>query len=641
MIGRIICDRYKIIDHLGTGGMATVWLAEDTILNRQVAIKTFKIDSYDEDAIKRFNREANAVTSLSHPNIVSIYGVENEDNFYYLILEYVEGMTLKEYMLQNKNIPLETVIHIMKQISEGLSHAHKNGIIHRDIKPQNILMTKDLNCKITDFGISRAYGDTTLTQTNQMLGTVYYLSPEQARGNIATAQSDIYSLGILMFELITGKIPFKGESAVAIALKHLQEELPDIENYRQEIPRSIKNIIKKATMKNPNERYVSANELREDLETSLDTSRLNETVYTGFSNINNNDLEQTRVQQIVSKPNQVEHIRENNISQNNIEQNDQTKINEKKSSTFGRILAIILLLIFITGTSIFAYNYFVGSNKVSVPDVKNLTVQEAKSALNKAELTVGEIIEVPSDSVSSNQVISSDPSAGKKVSKGSKVNLNVSSGKATIEVTNYIGMTENQAKNALEKVGFKNITFEKSDSDTYEAGKVMAQSIEAGKTVVPKETSITITISTGAKKITAPNLKGKTLTEAYKIADNLGINIKVEKYEYNSNFEENQIAEQRTEENSEIKKGDTISVVVSKGKEPLVKITMPNFVGGSLRSLQSWADTNNVNLSISYNSSSTKSVGTVLSQSIKSGESIVLDNTNLAVTVSGSAEENR
>lgn len=638
MIGRIICDRYKIIDHLGTGGMATVWLAEDTILERQVAIKTFKIDSHDEDAIKRFNREANAVTSLSHPNIVSIYGVENEDNFYYLILEYVEGMTLKEYMLQNKNIPLETVIHIMKQISEGLSHAHKNGIIHRDIKPQNILMTNDLTCKITDFGISRAYGDTTLTQTNQMLGTVYYLSPEQARGNIATAQSDIYSLGILMFELITGKIPFKGESAVAIALKHLQEELPDIDNYREGIPRSVKNVIKKATMKNPNERYLSANELREDLETALDTSRLNETVYTGFSNVNNDNFEQTRVQPVSKQSISSPKPRNNVVTQ---ESSDDNKKNEKKPSTFGKILAVILLLIFITGTSVFAYNYFIGSNKVSVPDVKNLTVQEARTAITKAELTVGEIIEVPSDNVESDKVISSDPSAGKKATKGSKVNLNVSSGKSTIEVPNYIGMSEAQVKNALEKVGFKNITFERSDSNTYDEGKVMAQSIDAGRTVVPKETSITITISTGAKKITAPNLKGKTLSEAYKIADNLGINIKVEKYEYYSNFEENQIAEQRTAENTEIKKGDTISVVVSKGKEPLVKITMPNFVGGTLRSLQSWADTNNVRLSISYNSSSTRSVGTVLSQSIKSGESINPENTNLSVTVSGSAEENR
>lgn len=234
MINNIICNRYKILDHLGTGGMATVWLGYDTILDRKVAIKTFKIDANDTDAVKRFNREAKAVTSLSHPNIVSIYDVENEGDFYYLILEYVEGMTLKDYMAKNPKMPVETIVHIAKQIADGLSHAHQNGIIHRDIKPQNILMNNDLTCKITDFGIARAYGDTTLTQTNQMLGTVYYLSPEQARGNVATAQSDIYSLGILIFEMITGQIPFKGESAVAIALKHLQEELPDIDRYRDE-----------------------------------------------------------------------------------------------------------------------------------------------------------------------------------------------------------------------------------------------------------------------------------------------------------------------------------------------------------------------------------------------------------------------
>ena len=243
MINNIICNRYKILDHLGTGGMATVWLGYDTILDRKVAIKTFKIDANDTDAVKRFNREAKAVTSLSHPNIVSIYDVENEGDFYYLILEYVEGMTLKDYMAKNPKMPVETIVHIAKQIADGLSHAHQNGIIHRDIKPQNILMNNDLTCKITDFGIARAYGDTTLTQTNQMLGTVYYLSPEQARGNVATAQSDIYSLGILIFEMITGQIPFKGESAVAIALKHLQEELPDIDRYRENVPQSVKNIV--------------------------------------------------------------------------------------------------------------------------------------------------------------------------------------------------------------------------------------------------------------------------------------------------------------------------------------------------------------------------------------------------------------
>ena len=282
MINKIICNRYKILDHLGTGGMATVWLGYDTILDRQVAIKTFKIDANDEDAVKRFNREAKAVTSLSHPNIVSIYDVENEGEFYYLILEYVEGMTLKDYMVKNPRIPIETIVHIAKQIAAGLSHAHQNGIIHRDIKPQNILMNENLTCKITDFGIARAYGDTTLTQTNQMLGTVYYLSPEQARGNVATAQSDIYSLGILIFEMITGQIPFKGESAVAIALKHLQEELPDIDKYRENVPQSVKNIVLKATMKNPNERYISSKELFEDLSTVLNPERLYEDKYTGF-----------------------------------------------------------------------------------------------------------------------------------------------------------------------------------------------------------------------------------------------------------------------------------------------------------------------------------------------------------------------
>lgn len=647
MIGSIICNRYKIIDHLGTGGMATVWLAEDTILNRQVAVKTFKIDSNDEDAIKRFNREANAVTSLSHPNIVSIYGVENEDNFYYLILEYVHGMTLKDYMLQNKNIPVETAVYIIKQIASGLSHAHKNGIIHRDIKPQNILMTEDLTCKITDFGISRAYGDTTLTQTNQMLGTVYYLSPEQARGNVATAQSDIYSLGILMFELLTGKIPFKGESAVAIALKHLQEDLPNIDNYRSNIPQSVKNIVIKSTMKNPNERYISSKELTDDLETSLDINRRNESTYKGFAAFSNeNNYEKTILQNSMNSnnANDVNYQEDNyqstfkpNPTYPNYTYSEEQK-NNKKSPIIKIIIAISLFILSLVGLA-YTYNYYSSSSKTVVPDVRNMTLTEAKAELKKAELVVGEVTEVASDTVKKDVIISSDPSSGKKVAKGETVNLRVSSGKATITMPNFLGMTEDQVKSSIEKSGFKNVIFEKSESDDYESGKVMAQNIVAGSEIVPKDTSLTITISSGAKKIQAPNLINVSLSDAYKKADELGLQIRVESYEYDSKIPENQIIKQNVSEGTELKKGDTISVIVSKGKEPLIKITVPTLIGNSLNNVKSWASQNDLKLDILYSPSSSKTVGTVLSQSIRPGDEIE-KGSEILISVSGSETEN-
>ena len=593
MINKIICNRYKILDHLGTGGMATVWLGYDTILDRQVAIKTFKIDANDEDAVKRFNREAKAVTSLSHPNIVSIYDVENEGEFYYLILEYVEGMTLKDYMVKNPRIPIETIVHIAKQIAAGLSHAHQNGIIHRDIKPQNILMNENLTCKITDFGIARAYGDTTLTQTNQMLGTVYYLSPEQARGNVATAQSDIYSLGILIFEMITGQIPFKGESAVAIALKHLQEELPDIEKYRENVPQSVKNIVLQATMKNPNERYISSKELFEDLSTVLNPERLYENKYTGFkipaepvknynqtqyldNSSNNNQYgyndynneddyydyeEDNRHNNNNNRRYQQVNNQKNNY--NNVSKRDEKEETSKAKHIFLAILAIVTIVV---GT-FFIYNYVIGSNSVSAPDVRNKTLEEAKVTIVKAGLEVGDVTEVASDDVKENTVIDSDPKAGKKVKKGSKVDLRVSSGKKTVDMPNFVGMDEETVKKNASKLGFKNITVEKVESNSYESGKVVSQNIRAGMEIIPKEKELIIQVSTGKKKVTMPNLVGEDSTTVESTIASYGFKNVTYREEY-SDKETGTVISQSIRTGSNIVPSDeSLEIVISKGKE--------------------------------------------------------------------------
>lgn len=590
MINKIICNRYKILDHLGTGGMATVWLGYDTILDRQVAIKTFKIDANDEDAVKRFNREAKAVTSLSHPNIVSIYDVENEGEFYYLILEYVEGMTLKDYMVKNPRIPIETIVHIAKQIAAGLSHAHQNGIIHRDIKPQNILMNENLTCKITDFGIARAYGDTTLTQTNQMLGTVYYLSPEQARGNVATAQSDIYSLGILIFEMITGQIPFKGESAVAIALKHLQEELPDIDKYRENVPQSVKNIVLQATMKNPNERYISSKELFEDLSTVLNPERLYENKYTGFKIPTEpvKNYNQTQYLDNSSNNNQYgyndynneddyydyeEDNRHNNRryqqvntqknNYNNVSKRDEKEETSKAKHIFLAILAIVTIVV---GT-FFIYNYVIGSNSVSAPDVRNKTLDEAKVAIVKAGLEVGDVTEVASDDVKEKTVIDSDPKAGKKVKKGSKVDLRVSSGKKTVDMPNFVGMDEETVKKNASKLGFKNITVEKVESNSYDTGKVVSQNIRAGMEIIPKEKELIIQVSTGKKKVTMPNLVGEDSTTVESTVASYGFKNVTYREEY-SDKEEGTVISQSIRTGSNIVPSDeSLEIVISKGKE--------------------------------------------------------------------------
>ena len=592
MINKIICNRYKILDHLGTGGMATVWLGYDTILDRQVAIKTFKIDANDEDAVKRFNREAKAVTSLSHPNIVSIYDVENEGEFYYLILEYVKGMTLKDYMIKNPRIPIETIVHIAKQIASGLSHAHQNGIIHRDIKPQNILMNDNLTCKITDFGIARAYGDTTLTQTNQMLGTVYYLSPEQARGNVATAQSDIYSLGILIFEMITGQIPFKGESAVAIALKHLQEKLPDIDKYRENVPQSVKNIVLKATMKNPNERYISSKELFEDLSTVLNPERLYENKYTGFKIPAQpaNNYNETQYIDNSSNNNQYDYADYNNeddeyyydYNQDNRNNNGRYQQNNKPKNNYNNVskrdekeetskakhifLAIVAIITIVVGT-FFIYNYVIGSNSVSAPDVRNKTLEEAKVVIVKAGLEVGDVTEVASDDVKEKTVIDSDPKAGKKVKKGSKVDLRVSSGKKTVDMPNFVGMDEEMVKKNASKLGFKNITVEKVESNSYDTGKVISQNIRAGMEIIPKEKELIIQVSTGKKKVTMPNLVGEDSTTVESTVASYGFKNVTYREEY-SDKEEGIVISQSIKTGSNIVPSDeSLEIVISKGKE--------------------------------------------------------------------------
>lgn len=592
MINKIICNRYKILDHLGTGGMATVWLGYDTILDRQVAIKTFKIDANDEDAVKRFNREAKAVTSLSHPNIVSIYDVENEGEFYYLILEYVKGMTLKDYMIKNPLIPIETIVHIAKQIASGLSHAHQNGIIHRDIKPQNILMNDNLTCKITDFGIARAYGDTTLTQTNQMLGTVYYLSPEQARGNVATAQSDIYSLGILIFEMITGQIPFKGESAVAIALKHLQEELPDIDKYRENVPQSVKNIVLKATMKNPNERYISSKELFEDLSTVLNPERLYENKYTGFKIPAQpaNNYNETQYIDNSSNNNQYDYADYNNeddeyyydYNQDNRNNNGRYQQNNKPKNNYNNVskrdekeetskakhifLAIVAIITIVVGT-FFIYNYVIGSNSVSAPDVRNKTLEEAKVVIVKAGLEVGDVTEVASDDVKEKTVIDSDPKAGKKVKKGSKVDLRVSSGKKTVDMPNFVGIDEETVKKNASKLGFKNITVEKVESNSYDTGKVISQNIRAGMEIIPKEKELIIQVSTGKKKVTMPNLVGEDSTTVESTVASYGFKNVTYREEY-SDKEEGIVISQSIKTGSNIVPSDeSLEIVISKGKE--------------------------------------------------------------------------
>ena len=278
--GQKINDRYEIIKSIGEGGMANVYLAYDTILDRNVAIKVLRGDlANDEKFVRRFQREALSASSLSHPNIVAMYDVGEDDGLYYIVMEYVEGKTLKQLLKKRGSLTLSEAIDIMLQLTDGMAHAHDSYIVHRDLKPQNIMIQDDGQIKITDFGIAMALNSTQLTQTNSVMGSVHYLPPEQAAGKGTTIKSDIYSMGIIFYELLTGELPFKGDSAVEIALKQMKEPLPDVHKLNNDIPQSIENIILKSTAKNPKNRYDDAKSMHNDLLTALNDDRINEEPY--------------------------------------------------------------------------------------------------------------------------------------------------------------------------------------------------------------------------------------------------------------------------------------------------------------------------------------------------------------------------
>ncbi|KHE67617.1 Stk1 family PASTA domain-containing Ser/Thr kinase, partial [Halobacillus sp. BBL2006] len=325
---RLLNERYEIGEMIGGGGMANVYLAHDVILDRNVAIKVLRLEhGNDEEFIARFHREAQSATSLSHPNIVNIYDVGEEDDIYYMVMEYVDGMTLKQYIQQHSPIEVSEAVDIMKQVTSAIAHAHENEIVHRDIKPQNILIDHYGHVKVTDFGIAMALSATALTQTNSVLGSVHYLSPEQARGGMATKKSDVYSLGIVFFELLTGRLPFSGESPVSIALKHLQHDTPSLKRWIEDLPQSVENIVLKATAKDPFHRYESVVEMEYDLETSLEPERQHEPA---FQPPDEDDGEKTKAIPVITQDNYGEQPEENTIVHS--QSTTQTIVNERTDS---------------------------------------------------------------------------------------------------------------------------------------------------------------------------------------------------------------------------------------------------------------------------------------------------------------------
>ena len=550
--GKTLDGRYKIQSLIGTGGMAAVYLAKDLILDRLVAIKVLRLDfRQNNDAMRRFRREALSATQLTHPNIVGVYDVGQSQEMNYIVMEYVEGTDLKDYVRQRGALhPIEAV-RIMMQIVSAIAAAHQNRIIHRDIKPQNILIDREGNVKITDFGIAVALSDTSLTQTNTLLGSVHYLSPEQARGGMATIQTDIYALGIVLYELLTGRVPFDGESAVSIALKHFQEPLPAVVNPTAMVPQSLENIVLKATAKDPMNRYRSCYEMFQDLKTCLDATRLYEKKYspTTFSG-ETKVLSPITTQKI--KP--IQSSREIPI----VEMDEEKPIKKKRKWPW-------ILLIMITVLGIMAFVFLRSSPKeVQVPDVTNLTEAAAKIKLADAKLSVTDVLQVQSDEIESGKVIETNPKAGSTVKEKSKIIIKVSSGKETITMKDYRNKTYENARDELKKLGF---TVEKQEehSDNVEAGKIISQSIAPNQKVKGKDTVITLVVSKGENSVKMANLKGYTREGAIEYANTNNLKLTITEEENDATIDT--VIKQSIREGSEIKKGSALTIVLSKGKK--------------------------------------------------------------------------
>ena len=550
--GKTLNGRYKIQTLIGTGGMAAVYLAKDLILDRLVAIKVLRLDfRQNNDAMRRFRREALSATQLTHPNIVGVYDVGQSQEMNYIVMEYVEGTDLKDYIRQRGALhPIEAV-RIMMQIVSAIAAAHQNRIIHRDIKPQNILIDREGNVKITDFGIAVALSDTSLTQTNTLLGSVHYLSPEQARGGMATIQTDIYALGIVLYELLTGRVPFDGESAVSIALKHFQEPLPPVVNPTAMVPQSLENIVLKATAKDPMNRYRSCYEMFQDLKTCLDSTRLYEKKFvpTSFSG-------ETKVLTPINtqKVKPIQTSREIPI----VEMDEEKPVKKKRKWPW-----VLLLMISVIGIMAFAFLHS-SPKEVQVPDVTNLTEAAAKIKLADAKLSVTDVIQVQSDEVESGKVIETNPKAGSTVKEKSKITIKVSSGKEAVTMKDYRNKTYETARDELKKLGF---TVEKKEenSDSVEAGKVISQSIAPNQKVEGKDTVVTLVVSKGETSIKMANLKGYTREGAIEYASANNLNLTITEEENDATVDT--VIRQSIREGSDIKKGTPLTIVLSKGKK--------------------------------------------------------------------------
>lgn len=557
MSSRLLSGRYELLEKIGDGGMAVVYKGKDRLLNRFIAIKILRPEfTKDASFVENFKRESQAAAGLSHPNIVSVYDVGKEGNINYIVMELVEGKNLSTIIAEEAPLDYRRVIDLTKQVASALRIAHKNKIIHRDVKPHNIMVTSDGVAKLADFGIAKAVNDATLSTNSKVIGSVHYFSPEQARGNYVDERSDIYSLGIVMYEMLTGRVPFDGDNPVSIALKHINEEIVPPHEYVDGIPPALERAVLKATNKFQTNRFNSADELIEELDNiEFVTKVVGNSIFAEASN------EVARKRSDLEDPSEDEELLSNRKGKK-AKKNKKQGNSSRKKKIIRIALALAAILLIALGVA-FATGKF--SGKAKVPDLSDMTYKEAKKAADDAGFKIEKGKAVYSSEISEGHVVEQNPAGGEEAKKGSTIKVNLSKGSKDGTVPNLVSQNYKKVEKDLKKAGYK-LGIVKSETSTKPEGTILSQDPAAGSNA-DKGTKINITISDGKGKDkgTVPSVTGKSLEEAKAAIRNAGFSVGNITYDESNVYGNGYVMWQQYAANTSLEKGQTIDIEVSKG----------------------------------------------------------------------------
>ncbi|MDC4249991.1 Stk1 family PASTA domain-containing Ser/Thr kinase [Clostridium perfringens] len=630
MIGKILGNRYELLQCVGEGGMSFVYKARCRKLNRFVAVKILKDEfKNNEEIVRRFKKEATAIANLSNPNVVNVLDVGTQDDINYIVMEYVEGKTLKDIIKEKGALPYEVAISIGIKVAKALECAHKSGIIHRDVKPQNILVTEEGVVKVTDFGIAKSMDSSTIAHTNSVMGSAHYFSPEQAKGTYTDYRTDLYSLGIVLYEMVTGVVPFNGDSPVTVAVKHIQEKAIPPKNINQNIPNSLNDLIMKAMEKDPVNRYQTAKEIIGDLE------KIKKDPNVTISSKSAEDEDQfTRVMSPVVIPNTetnnsepdeddedddeyYEDDEDEDEEENNIQTKPQKAINKnkKKSPILIIIATILVIALGITLGFLGMKKFMEGGKDVKIPNVVGQKAEDAKSKLEGLGLKVVEVTEESDQE--KGIVLKVDPNVDSTVKTGSEVKLTVSGGEGQIKVPNFAEMNLDSVKRTLKSLGLELGTVDEEYSDSVPRGEVISQSPNANESV-DKGSKVNVTISKGKEikttTLNIPDVSGKSVDEAKSILANAGVEANAVKGEAaKSEGEAGKVYSQSQSGPFRIKQGEKVTITINyygdyvKPEKP--KHNAGELVGMTGAQAKEWASKNKINVSgITSDTAKVKSV---------------------------------